>query len=193
MIPWFFPHNDYVCWGPAFQEVAKHLPPNGKQGINSSFCFAYVCNLLLSLLTYHYLDPQVFSSSFYFPLYHEREWLSSCVSVWVDPSQQLPWLHWQNCSQQVKRTCYSPAVSIHDALSKYCILFPTSAPKNWDTDKWDQKKKKKRGSLSRLGGWCTWHTKKSYTELGFLILERLLVRRGRRVGGCGWQWGGVCV
>lgn len=40
-----FPSNHYVCRSPDFQEAAKHLPANGKQKINSLFCFACACSL----------------------------------------------------------------------------------------------------------------------------------------------------
>lgn len=43
---------------PVFLEVAKHLPANGKQGINSLFCFAYTW-LLLCLVNCLYLKPQI--------------------------------------------------------------------------------------------------------------------------------------
>lgn len=182
MIPWFFPHNDYVCWGPAFQEVAKHLPPNGKQGISSSFCFACVCNLLLSLLTCHYLDPQVFSPSFYFPFYHEGEWLSSCV-FGLTPANS-----YHGCTG--KTAVNKSKEPVIPQQSAFMMLYPSTAfcfhPQHPITEiliNETKKKRKERGSLSWLGGWCTWHTKKSYTELGFLILERLPVCRGGRVGG----------
>ena len=39
-----FPSNRYTGWNPAFQEVVKYLPANGKQWKNSLLCFACVCS-----------------------------------------------------------------------------------------------------------------------------------------------------
>lgn len=43
--------NHYVCWGHAFQEVAKCLPANGKQWINSLFCFVFTHSFCFSYKT----------------------------------------------------------------------------------------------------------------------------------------------
>jgi len=35
-----FPSNSYVCWSPAFLEMAAHSPDDGKQWMNPLSCFA---------------------------------------------------------------------------------------------------------------------------------------------------------
>lgn len=48
-----------------FHEVVKHLPTDGKQGMNSFFALM-ACTILLHLLIHLYLRPWVFMPSFYF-------------------------------------------------------------------------------------------------------------------------------
>lgn len=43
-----FPSNCYVFWGSASHEVAGHLPADGRQWMDSSFCFASISKLSLS-------------------------------------------------------------------------------------------------------------------------------------------------
>lgn len=52
-----FPRNHYMWWSPAFLEMAKHLPANGKELINSLFCFACIGRFWFP----YYLNPQVFA------------------------------------------------------------------------------------------------------------------------------------
>lgn len=42
-----FPSSHFLWWSPAFTGMAEDLPACGKQWINSLFCFACTCKLLL--------------------------------------------------------------------------------------------------------------------------------------------------
>lgn len=79
-----FSSNHYMCWGPAFWEVAKHLPVNGKQWINCSLLCLHA-QVLLHLLKCLSLDPWV-SCSWYSYSAHlsTRAWeRSERAAVWV--------------------------------------------------------------------------------------------------------------
>lgn len=39
VMTFLFPSSYYVCCDPAFQEVSKHLPDDGNEGINPLFCY----------------------------------------------------------------------------------------------------------------------------------------------------------
>lgn len=51
VVVFVFPSNSYACWGPAFQEVAGHLPTDGKHWKNCFFCFGFLCSFCFSYLT----------------------------------------------------------------------------------------------------------------------------------------------
>lgn len=50
MMVFVFPCNGYMCWSPAFQEVAGCLPADGRQWINSLFCLTCHVHFTFALL-----------------------------------------------------------------------------------------------------------------------------------------------
>jgi len=53
-------------WVLAFQEVTKHLPASGKEGINSFIKLCLSPQLVFHLVNCHYLYSRVFLLFFYF-------------------------------------------------------------------------------------------------------------------------------
>lgn len=86
LLKWLF-----IWWCPAFQGVAKHLTANKKQWMNALLfpCLLPIFCIQLSCL---FLNPQLFSLSFYFlPILKTEEQVWGCMAMWQLAKADPPW------------------------------------------------------------------------------------------------------
>ena len=78
-----FPSHCYAWWSPAVLEMAEHLPTNGKQRINSLFCFDHTHSFAL-LIKSSSFQPTLFHTftlPILSPIPTQGEWASGWVGL----------------------------------------------------------------------------------------------------------------
>ena len=116
-----FPSNHYMWWSPAFLVMAEQLSADGKQWINSLFCFACMCGfaLAIKLSLSQPLSFLIFTLLILSPIPLWGEWASGYVvlSCWVGLNQVRKSPEWDEKSPGY----LTSALASHEM---WCSTFP---------------------------------------------------------------------